>query len=173
MGNWVYILPRKHHYNSKLCTLNHRAAFCQPESVVPLVRMKTPPYAHDCDGESWWRSVLLWPAVSGVYDECHHGWQPSCSMIYTLRIARGTWRVVTTCLRRSRELFQARGVLDASRHNDTLRCLKFNRLNTVQTFPGDAFQMCLSFHKESVLFTTVQTFRLYTPVTIYWINIYL
>lgn len=130
----------------------------------PRVRMRTAPSALVCDGGSWWRSTMPWPAVSSVYEECHHGWQPSRSMIYTLPIATGTCREVTTCLRRSAELFQARGVLDASRRNDTVWCLKFNSWNTVQTFARDAFQTCLSSDKEAVLFTTVHSVRLYTPV---------
>lgn len=133
----------------------------------PLVRKRTAPSALVCDGERWWRSTMPWQTVSSVYEECHHGWQRSRSMIYTLPIATGTCREVTTCPRRSVELFQARGVLDASRHNDTVLCLKFNSWNTVQTFPGDAFQTCLSSDKEAVLFTPVHSFRLYTPFTFY------
>ncbi len=129
--------------------------------------MRTAPSALVCDEESWWRSTTPWPAVSSVYEECHRSWQPSRSMIYTLPIATGTCREVTSCPRRSVELFQARGVLDAGRRNDTVWCLKFNSLNTVQTFPGDAFQTRLSSDKEAVLFTTVHSFRLYTPVTFY------
>lgn len=152
MGTWAQILPRKHHYNSKLCTLEYIELFSVSQRVrfSPLVRMWMVPSALVCDGESWWRSTMPWPAVSSVYEECHHSWQPSRSMIYTLPIATGTCREVTTGPRRIVELFRARGVLDASRRNDTVWCLKFNHWNTVQTFAGDAFQTCLSSDKEAV-----------------------
>lgn len=117
------------------------------------------------DVESWWRSTLPWPAVSSVYEECHHGWQPSRSMIYTLPIATGTCREVTTRLRRSVGLFRARGVLDANRRNDTVWCLKFNSWNTVQTFAADLsitwWRSCLittpSTHPRTTHFTPLHS----------------
>lgn len=121
----------------------------------PLVRMQTVPSALLYDGESWWRSTTPWPAVSSVYEECHHGWQLSHSMIYTPPIATGTCREVTTRLRTTAELFQAKG--DASRRNGTVWCLKFNNWNTVQMLAWNVFQACLSSDKEAVLFTSVHS----------------
>lgn len=109
---------------------------------------------------------MSWPAVSSVYEECHHGWQPSCSMIYALPVATGTCREVTTCLQRSVELFQLRGVLDANRFNDGVWSLKFSSWSTMQTF-GDAFQTCLSSDREAVSEKTVHSlFFTYTPVVL-------
>ena len=95
--------------------LHSRVKSCFLSSVLP------PPLQWGCGwcpqhspvmgggGGSWWRSTMPWPAVSSVYEKCHHGWQPSRSMIYTLPIATGTCREVTTRPRRSVGLFQARG----------------------------------------------------------------
>lgn len=126
----------------------------------PLVTMRTAPSAPGCDRASWWRSTTPWPAVSSVYEECHRGWQPSHSMIYTPPTATGTCREVTTRLRRTVELFQARGVLDASRRNGTVWCLKFDNWKTVQIFARDVFQTCLSSDKKAVTFTAVPSLPL-------------
>lgn len=123
----------------------------------PLVRMRMVPSALVCDGESWWRSTMPWPAVSSVYEKCHHSWQPSRALIYTLPIATGTCREVTIHPRRSVGLFQARGVLDAGRRNDTVWCLEFNSWNAVQTFARDAFQTCLSSVEDAVSFATAHS----------------
>lgn len=131
-------------------SVSHRVWFS------PLVRMWTAPSAFIYDGESWWRSTTPWPAVSTVYEECHHGWQPSHSMIYTPPITTGTCQEVTTRPRTTVELFQAsRG--DASRRNGTAWCLKFNNWNTVQMFAWNIFQTCLSSDKEPVSFTSVHS----------------
>lgn len=100
----------------------------------------------------WW--VSSWLTASPFYD------------LYTSN-CKGTCRGVTTCPRRSTELFQARGVLDANRHNDTIWCLKFNSWNTVQTFLRDAFQTWLSFDKESVLLAAIHLFRWHSKVTLF------
>lgn len=148
----------------KFCQGNITAIQSFTLQIIELFSVKSESLVHppseDVDGAlstSWWRSTM--PAVSSVYEECHHSWQASCFMIYTLPIATGTCREITTRLRRSVELFQARGVLDASRHNDTVWYLKFNSWNTVQTFARDAFQTCLSSDKETVLFKAVHSYR--------------
>lgn len=66
-----------------------------------------------CDGQAWWRSATPWPAVSSVYERCHHGWQPSRAMIYTHPNATGTCRAETRRLARGRrrvELSRAKKV---------------------------------------------------------------
>lgn len=169
-GTWTYILPRKHHCNSRPCTPECRAVFCQPESLV------SPPSSEDADGALSTR--LWWGELMKKYNAMAGGQQCLWGVSSRLTAFPARWFIhfqsqqapaeeVTTRPRRSAELFQARGVLDAGRRNDTVWCLKFNSWKTVQTFPGDASQTRLSSDKEAVLFTTVHSFRLYTPVTFY------
>lgn len=139
-------------------------------------RFGAPPSSEDADGALSTR--LWWGELMKKYNAMASGQQCLWGVSSWLTAFPARWFIhfqsqqapaeeVTTRPRRSAELFQARGVLDASRRNDTVWCLKFNSWKTVQTFPGDAFQTRLSSDKEAVPFTTVHSFRLYTPVTFY------
>lgn len=107
--SYVFQHKRRIFWVVKTCVED--SVFCHP------VRLSAPLYSsNDVDnafssppgGESWWRSTTPWPPVSSVYEECHHGWQLTRSMIYTLPIATGTCWEETTCLWRSGELFHTK-----------------------------------------------------------------
>lgn len=81
-------------------------------------------------------------------------------MIYILPVATGTCREVTTCLQRSVELFQLRGVPDANRFNECFM-FKIQQLESYANIWKDAFQMCLSVDEGDVLCKTVLSHPLF------------
>lgn len=142
--------------NSTRCIADYRAVLCRPES-----RARTAPSA-----PVWHGSEAPWPAVSSVYDECHHGWQPSRSMIYTLPIAEGTCRRVTTCRRRSAELFRAWVALDVSTHNDT-DVWNSTAGEPRKHFWGTRIEHVFHLTRRLCYFKTILSFWLPSPVIFY------